>query len=333
VEKKLARLRKDGDPADLQPGSLVTRRRAIQLFAMLAAATHAQALTSIASSPGSESGDSTAPQFPGSMLDYHGYVLHDFVVDGCNVHVVSPHEPLRGRPWIWRTMFWDAFPTADLALLKAGFHLAFIDVGDTFGCPDAMKHFDAFYSVMRDQYDLAPKPALEGLSRGGLYAYRWAYVNTDKVGCIYGDAPVCDMKSWPGGRGKGKGSLHEWQEAIKDYHFSSEQEMIDFKGNPIDVLEPIAAAHIPIIHVCGDSDTVVPADENTDIVRKRYMALGGDFVMIVKEGCDHHPHGLTDPTPVVNFIVAHCASGKPAKTAKKIAPKPGTVTRLAQGQW
>ena len=29
--------------------------------------------------------------------------------------------------------------------------------------------------------------------------------NTDKVFCIYVDAPVCDFKSWPGGKGKGKG--------------------------------------------------------------------------------------------------------------------------------
>jgi hypothetical protein len=196
-----------------------------------------------------------------------------------------------------------------------------------------MKHFDAFYPVMVSQYGLSRKPALEGLSRGGLYAYRWAYVNTDKVGCIYGDAPVCDMKSWPGGKGKGKGSPSDWQEAIKDYHFSSEQEMMEFKGNPIDVLGPIAAAHIPIIHLCGDSDTVVPEAENTDIVRKRYMALGGKFVLIVKEGCDHHPHGLRDPTPVVNFILAHCASGEAARKAMRIAPKPGAVIKLAPGQW
>jgi hypothetical protein len=196
-----------------------------------------------------------------------------------------------------------------------------------------MKHFDTFYAVMTTQYGLSPKPALEGLSRGGLYAYRWAYVNTGKVGCIYGDAPVCDMKSWPGGKGKGEGSPHDWQEAIKDYHFADEQEMMDFKGNPIDILAPIAAANIPIIHVCGDADTVVPESENTDIVRKRYLALGGEFALIVKLGCDHHPHGLADPSPVVNFILAHCTEGEAAQKALTIAPKPGSILKLAKGQW
>jgi hypothetical protein len=230
-------------------------------------------------------------------------------------------------------MFWNAFPAADISLLKAGFYVAFIDVGNTFGCPDAMKHFDAFYKVMTTQYGLSGKPALEGLSRGGLYAYRWAYVNTDKVGCIYGDAPVCDMKSWPGGKGKGLGSPPDWQEAIKDYHFANEQQMIAFKGNPIDILAPIAAAHLPILHVCGDADKAVPKAENTDIARERYMKLGGEFTVIVKQGCDHHPHGLRDPTPITNFITAHCAEGEVAKEAMMTAPKPGSILTIPKGQW
>lgn len=271
--------------------------------------------------------------FPSPALDYHGYQLHDLSVDGCAVHVVEPKDSLPGRPWVWRTMFWDAFPGVDVALLENGFHLSFIDVGNTFGCPEAMKHFDVFYDTMTTKFGLSAKPALEGLSRGGLYAYRWAYVNTGKVGCIYGDAPVCDMKSWPGGKGRGSGSPKDWIQAIKDYHFANEQEMLMFKGNPIDTLEPIAAAHIPIIHVCGDADTVVPEDENTDIVRRRYIALGGDFALIVKQGCGHHPHGQADPTPVVNFILAHCADGEKAQNASAIAPKPGSILKLPEGQW
>jgi hypothetical protein len=219
-------------------------------------------------------------------MDYHGYVLHPLLVDDHKALIVEPHKPLSGRPWVWRTLFWDIFPTADIALLLAGFHIAYIEVGNTFGCPDAMKHFDAFYPIVTKQFALSPKAGLEGLSRGGLSAYRWASVNTDKVSCIYGDAPVCDMKSWPGGKGVGSGSPTNREPAIKAYHFTDEQEMLDFKGNPIDsqILTPIAAQHIPILHVCGDADTVVPMSENTDIVRSRYMALGGSFMLIVKQG-------------------------------------------------
>jgi len=285
--------------------------------------------------PLSALGDDIAagPVWPGTTSDFHGYVSHDFVVDGCAVHVVEPKTPLPGRPWVWRTMFWNAFPNADVVLLGRGYYAAFIDVGNTFGCPDAMKHFDAFYAQMTGAFGLAKLPALEGLSRGGLYAYRWAYVNTDKVGCIYGDAPVCDMKSWPGGKGKGSGSPSDWQAAIGAYHFSGEQEMLDFKGNPVDILAPIAAAKIPIIHVVGDSDHAVPEAENSEIVRDRYTKLGGPFVLIVKQGCDHHPHGLVDPTPVVNFIIANTAGGDAARAAQAHAPASGAVITLTHGQW
>lgn len=268
-----------------------------------------------------------------STTDYHGFPVRSLVVDGCAGLLVMPRKALTGNPWVWRTMFWDAFPAVDLALLEAGFHVAFIEVGNTFGAPEPMKHFDVFYETVTKQFALSSKPALEGLSRGGLCAYRWGHVNTDKVGCIYGDAPVCDMKSWPGGKGKGPGSPSDWKQAIEAYHFTSEQEMLNFAGNPIDILAPIAAARIPILHVCGDADRSLPMEENSDIVRQRYMALGGDFALIVKQGCDHHPHGLKDPTPIVNFIVAHSAEGITAKKAAAAAPKPGSVLLLPHGKW
>jgi hypothetical protein len=275
----------------------------------------------------------TASPLPGTTSDFHGYVSHDFTVDGCGVHVVDPKDALPGHPWVWRTMFWDAFPNADIALLGRGFSVAFIDVGDTFGCPDAMKHFDAFYDQMTGQYGYSRKPALEGLSRGGLYAYRWAYVNTDKVGCIYGDAPLCDMKSWPEGRGKSTRQEGEVQQAINCYHFKDEAEMEAFTGNPIDILAPIARARIPIMHVVGDADRDAPMDENSDIIQQRYQKMRGPFTLIVKQGCAHHPHGLTDATPVADFIVAHCATGQAAEDALKVAPKAGEIIVLPQGKW
>ncbi|MDE3147980.1 MAG: hypothetical protein KGL37_00795, partial [Acidobacteriota bacterium] len=52
-----------------------------------------------------------------------------------------------------------------------------------------------------------------------------------------------------------------------------------------------------------------------------------------KESCNHHPHGLADPAPVVNFILGHCAEGATAARALALAPKPGSVTKLAPGAW
>ena len=68
-----------------------------------------------------------------------------------------------------------------------------------------------------------------------------------------------------------------------------------------------ADAHIPLLHVYGEADTVVPWDENTGVVAERYRKLGGSIVLIPKPGKGHHPHGLEDPTPIVEFILKNAA--------------------------
>jgi pimeloyl-ACP methyl ester carboxylesterase len=200
--------------------------------------------------------------------------------------------------------FPDAFTDrcAAPALLAQGFHHAHIVVGNTFGSPNALKHFDAFYRELRSR-GLAKKAVLIGLSRGGLYAYRWASLNPGKVAVIYGDAPVCDFKSWPAGRGKGKGSPGDWRDLIQHYGFESELSALVYPGNPVDTLAPLVKAKVALIHVVGDSDDVVPVEENTSMIEARYRQLGGTMRVIHKPGIGHHPHGLEDPTPVVRFIL------------------------------
>lgn len=138
--------------------------------------------------------------FPGKTETYHGYVLHRFDFDNCECIVVEPHTPRPGREWCWKAEFFEAFPTFELAMLEQGYYLVYITVGNTFGCPDALKHWDAFYRELTTRYGFARRAILFGLSRGGLYIYNWSVRNTDKVGCLYADNPVCDFKSWPGGK-------------------------------------------------------------------------------------------------------------------------------------
>ena len=75
---------------------------------------------------------------------------------------------------------------------------------------------------------------------------------------IYGDAPVCDFKSWPGGRGKGKGSPADWRELLKCYAFKDEAEALAYRGNPVDILQPLVKAKIALIHVVETPMTWCP---------------------------------------------------------------------------
>lgn len=246
----------------------------------------------------------SAPAFPGTRSQWNGFDRYDFPCDGKPAIVVAPVTAAPGKPWIWRGEFFGAFPSVDKALLAAGWHVAYLGCPNTFGSPDTMKHWEAFYRELTGGHGLAAKPVLYGMSRGGLYVYHWAALHPDRAGLIYGDAPVCDVKSWPGGKGKGKGSKADWEAFKKVYGFTEEQ-AVAWTGNPIDELAPIAKAKIPVIHVVGDADDVVPVAENTAVLKQRYEALGGRMELIAKPGVGHHPHSLEDPKPIVDYILRY----------------------------
>ncbi len=238
---------------------------------------------------------SATTPYPGKKQKFHGYNMY---VDGGN-RIVIPHKTADGRPWVWRARFFGHEPQFDLAMLKQGWHVVYCDVGGLFGSDQAVKRWNDYYRFLKEKLELADRAILEGFSRGGLIIYRWGAANPGKVAAIYGDAPVMDFKSWP--RKKSPG---DWKRCLEVYGLT-EKEALAFKENPVDTLAPLAQAKIPIIHVVGDADAVVPVIENTAVAEKRYLQLGGTFKVIHKPGIGHHPHSLKDPAPIVDFILKH----------------------------
>ncbi|OWK38683.1 alpha/beta hydrolase family protein [Fimbriiglobus ruber] len=246
--------------------------------------------------------------FPGTSSKWEGFPKYDFKIDGTDVTVVAPAEPLPGRPWVWRAEFFGAFADADKAMVKAGWHLVYARTSDLFGAPKAMKKWEGVYDALVADYGFHKKPGLIGLSRGGLYCMNWAATHPDKTLAVYLDNAVCDFKSWPGGKQKGHGTAQgsdgEWKKMLAAYDFKTDAEAIEYKLNPVDNLAPLVKAKIPLLLVYGDADKVVPIKENSALVFERYTALGGPVKQFVKPGQDHHPHGLKDVTPVVEFFTA-----------------------------
>lgn len=224
-------------------------------------------------------------------------------IDGSDIYVdaekgtkvVVPPKPAEGKPWVWRARFWGHQPGFDRLMIKQGYHIVYCDVSNLYGGPKAIQRWDDFYDELHTKHGFAEKMVLEGMSRGGLIIYNWAARNPDKVAAIYGDAPVMDFKSWPGESHKG---------ILKSYGFKSGEQARDYQTNPVDNLDPIAKAGIPIIHVVGDVDKIVPVTENTAIAQKRYKQMGGIFEVIHKPNIGHK-HGLKDSTPLVDFVLKH----------------------------
>ncbi len=161
--------------------------------------------------------------FPGTKSQWNGFDKYEFEYDGRKCIVVTPKVVAQGNPWIWRARFFGHQPQTDIALLLRGFHLVYMDVVEMLGSPKAVAHWNAFYKYLTEDYGFAKKVALEGMSRGGLYIYNWAAANPEKVSCIYADAPVCDFKSWPGGKGKSKGNADLWKKCLEEYGLTEEE--------------------------------------------------------------------------------------------------------------
>ncbi|MEA1875751.1 MAG: family 20 glycosylhydrolase [Bacteroidota bacterium] len=236
-------------------------------------------------------------------FDFHGYQGLDFNYQGMVCKIVQPKAPGEGMPWIWRARFWGHEPQLDVALLEQGYHVVWCDVSGLFGNFEAVDRFNRFYTLMQ-RGGLSKKAVLEGMSRGGLIIYNWAVQNPDKVSSIYADAPVLNGSSWPGGFGSGKGSSAGWKRFKLAYQINSQSDSLHFMGDPIHQAVAIAKTGIPIIHVCGEADQVVPIGENTNPFEKQILSNGGQIKVIRKAGVGHHPHSLENPAEILDFILA-----------------------------
>ncbi len=236
-----------------------------------------------------------------TISSFYGYECADFTFFGRKCKVAKPRKVANGLPWIWRARFWGVAAQTDISLLERGFHVVYCDVAELFGNAEAIQVWNRFYDYMHHA-GLSKKVALEGMSRGGIYIYNWALVNPDKVACVYADAPVLDLKSWPGGKGSGTGSKNDWEIFKKDYGFTTDEQAMQFKGNPLDKVAIIAKGDYPMLHVVGDADEAVPVAENTGLFELRIKELGGNITVIHKPGVGH-VHGLSNSTPIIEFIL------------------------------
>ena len=233
----------------------------------------------------------------------------EFKIAGYNCFLIAPKTPAEGKPWIWRARFPGYHSEIDKLLLAKGYHVAHINTAGMLGSPNSMKPWESFYRAMTSDHGLNKKVVLEGVSRGGLFVYRWAKMHPETVACIYCDTPVCDFKSWPGGKGTGIGSEKEWQRVWAEYRFKDEKAALAYNDNPIDNLQPIAQAQIPIMHIVTENDKVVPPSENTYVLKSRLQKLGHTNFSVVSlqhgPRLNGHHFDLEHPEIGFHFIRMH----------------------------
>ena len=118
-------------------------------------------------------------------------------------------------------------------------------------------------------YPISPSTEILNIASG------WAAEHPECVACIGGIYTVCDMSSRPG-----------LEKCAPAYGVSADEQARQLKEhNPIDRLAPIAKAKVPIFHVHGDNDVVVPLERNSGELINRYRELGGPGEVEINKGC------------------------------------------------
>ncbi len=239
----------------------------------------------------------------GQTFNFHGFRAMNFTMDGLKLKVVRPWQANPDHSWIIRARFFGHEPQVDISLLERGFHVVYCDVADLYGGPEAVDRWNSCFRIMLTN-GLQCKVALEGFSRGGLIIYNWAAANPEKISCVYADAPVLDIRSWPGGKGKGNFSADDWARCLKAYGLNSEADLEKYRSSPMNNALILAKSGKPMLHVYGEADTVVPPQENTIPFADKIRSYGGNIQLIAKPGIGHHPHSLGNPTRITEFILA-----------------------------
>lgn len=207
-----------------------------------------------------------------------------FLVEGHVAFLILPEnrDASKLTPWVWYAPTLPKLPGPEEkwmfeALLAQGVAIAGIDVGESMGNPEGRALFTAFHKEMVGKRGMSAKPCLLARSRGGLMHYNWAAENPNSLAAIAGIYPVGNLASWPGlGRAK---AAYGMDEAGITAALTSH--------NPIDRLEPLAKAGVPLLHIHGDNDSVVPLDKNSGLIKERYDQLGGKMILEVIPGGGH----------------------------------------------
>jgi pimeloyl-ACP methyl ester carboxylesterase len=198
----------------------------------------------------------------------------------------EPSAPAPGRPWVfYAPTFAETYPTERQAwiftrALAAGIAIAGVDVGESFGNPEGRDIFDAWHGFLCATRGYAPRAVLVPQSRGGLMLYSWAADHPEKASGVTAIYAVTDLSSFPG-----------LEKASPAYGMSAAELAASLaRYNPVDRLEPLARRRVPIWHIHGAVDTVVPIRENAEALVRRYRALGGPAELLVVPGKGHEEH-------------------------------------------
>ncbi len=235
--------------------------------------------------------------------EWQGFKALNFEFEGRNAILVSPKEATPDKKWLLKTEYFGAFPNFEIEMLKKGYHLAYLSNVTRWMHPSDIDAKASFADFLNEEFGLNKKCVPVGMSCGGLHAVYFAAKHPSYVASLYLDAPVMNLLSCPYAISSESqpGFIDEFENATG----MTLSDLINYRNHPIDNAPRLLENKLPIILVAGDSDTVVPYSENGKALYELYKSGGGEIELFLKPGCDHHPHGLENPSPIIDFVEKH----------------------------
>lgn len=233
------------------------------------------------------------------MEKYYGFDLLTDTLDGREIKIVFPEESTKNGRWILKTEYFDAFPETEIELVKKGYHIAHIKNITRWHMPEDTDARAALAEHMHTKYGLSKKCVIVGMSCGGMQGIYFGAKYPEYVSCMYLDAPVVNLLSCPGGLCGANDNLFEEFKQAKGMGLD---ELISYREHPLDYIPRLAENNIPIVLVYGDEDKTVPYKNNGKLLEEYYKNHNLNIKTLVRHG-GHHPHGLDDNTPIIDFIL------------------------------
>ena len=239
--------------------------------------------------------------------DFYGYKLCRVNICDREAIIVYPKEGTANGKWALKTEYFGAFPDTEIKLLEKGYHIAHIATKTRWYIKEDNVAKKALADYMHETLGLSRRCVIVGMSCGGMQGIYFGAEYPYLVSCMYLDAPVVDLLSVVFGLGKTHNcpDLEGFQNQFTRDKNMTLADTISYREHPLDYIPKLIEFGIPVVLVSGDSDTVVCFEENGLFLQKAYEKAGIPIEVHIKEGGDHHPHGLDDNTPIVEFLLKY----------------------------
>jgi hypothetical protein len=215
------------------------------------------------------------------------YARYQLLIPGVDAFttVIAPDTPAPGKPWVFRADYLQPTDRIDQALLAKGWTIVTGAVPYNYDGP-VPAQWNAIYTYLTG-YGFNSKPVIMGRGAAAGEAIGWAIANPQKVACVYAENPLLQSKLMLGGK------------------------------SPLDTLEPLAKAGVPLYFVYGGEDPSVTGQAQSatqaqsagqgqstaqaQLAAKRYRQAGGKITLVVRKDEGHFLRPEDAPA-VLDFI-------------------------------